>query len=412
MSDESKRLRIEEPNRSQVEFVVVDDVIPQEHPARVIWEVTGRLDLSHFLMGAKVVEGGAGRSHLSPRMKLSLWLYAMTEGIGSAREIARRTKTDLGFRWVVGNLEIGHHSLSLFRAQQGAAFDGLLSQILGILMHQGVLSLDLVALDGMRVRASASAPSFRSAPSLAECQEQAALHVKAVLAQADDPELTRAQKAAREAKARDFERRVKEAVATVESLAKRPDPPKCPRASTTDAEARVMKMADGGFRPAYNVQLATAGSPMGGPRTVVGVHVTNVGSDMSGMPVLLDDIEQRTGVVPRVTLADGGHASHEAIRDADKRGTTAIVAVPAHTQRKPVTEKTEEAVADWRARMDTDEAKRLYRARASLCELVNARGRALGLDQFLVRGLRKVTNVVLLTVIASNLLQHAAVLMG
>jgi transposase len=412
MSDESKRIRIEEPNRSQVQMVVADDLLAADHPARVLWDVTGALDLSRFFVGVRVAHGSAGRSLKSPRMKLCLWLYAMTQGIGSAREIARRTKTELAFRWIVGDVALTHDTLSAFRRQQGAAFDNALTQILGSLMHAGALSFELVALDGMRVRASASAPSFRSAPSLEQCREQAQLHVKAVLAQADDPELTKAQKAAREAKARDFQKRVEAAIATVESLAKRPDPPARPRASTTDAEARVMKMGDGGFRPAYNVQLATVGSPMGGPRTVVGVQVTNVGSDMGAMPALLDDVERRTGTTPRVTLADGGHASHEAIRNAEARGTTAIVAVPEQTRRKPLETETDPVIAAWRRRMDTDEAKALYRARASLCELLNARMRAYGLDQFLVRGLRNVTNVVLLAVLASNILQHASTLLG
>jgi transposase len=412
MSDAPKRIRIEEPNRSQVQFIVADDLLTPEHPARVLWDVTGALDLSRFVVGAKVVHGSAGRSLKSPRMKLCLWLYAMTQGVGSAREIARRCKTDIAFRWVVGDVVLTHDTLSAFRRQQGAAFDDVLSQILGALMHKGVLSFELVALDGMRVRASASSPSFRTALSLAACREQAALHVKAVLAQADDPELTKAQKAVRESKARDFQRRVDEAVATVESLAKRPAPPLRPRASTTDPEARVMKMADTGFRPAYNVQLATAGSPMGGPRTVVGVHVTNVGSDYGSMPRLLDDVVRRTGAVPDVTVADSGHASHDDIRDAAVRGTTAIVAIPDHTQRRPIEKERDEAIVAWRQRMDTDEAKVLYRARASLCELLNARMRSYGLEQFLVRGVRNVTNVVLLAVIAANILQHTATLAG
>jgi transposase len=395
-----------------VQFIVADDLLALDHPARVLWEVTGALDLARFLVGAKVVHDSAGRSLKSPRMKLCLWLYAMTQGVGSAREIARRTKGDIAFRWIVGDVVLTHDTLSAFRRRQGDALDNALSQILGGLMHAGVLSFDVVALDGMRVRASASSPSFRTLPSLIECREQAALHVKAVLAQADDPELTKAQKAVREAKAHDFQRRVDAAVATVESLAKLPEPPLRPRASTTDAEARVMKMPDTGFRPAFNVQLATAGSPTGGPRTVVGVRVTNEGHDYGAMPALLDDIERRTGAVPTVTLADAGHASHDVIRDAAAHGTTALVAVPERTQKKPLASETDETIAAWRQRMDTDDAKAIYRARASLCELANARMRGYGLEQFLVRGLRNVTNVVLLAVIASNILQHAATLAG
>jgi transposase len=415
MEDERQRNhRIAEPQRKQGEFryEIPEDALEQWHPARVLWEVTGTLDLSRFLDGAKAVEGTVGRKTLSPRMKLSLWLYAISQGVGSAREIARRVQADDAFRWIVGDLSVGHHTLSSFRVDHGEALDRLMTDILASLMHKGVLSLELVAQDGMRVRADATAPSFRSYGSLLECRQQAALHLKAVLAQADDPELTRAQKAAREAKARDFQRRVEEAIATVEELQTTRKPSDKPaRASTTDAEARVMKMAAGGFRPAYNVQMATAGSPVGGPRTIVGVLVTNVGSDMNAVPPMLDDIERRTGQLPEVLLGDAGHASHDTIRHAAARGVEALIAVPEHSKQPGPQAHTDEAVVAWRARMETPEAQKLYRARASLCELMNAHARTHhGLDHFLVRGLKKITCVVLLTAITSNLLQHAALL--
>jgi len=408
--------RIAEPQRKQgvFRYEIPEDALDATHPARVLWEVTGTLELSRFLDGAKAVEGAVGRKTLSPRMKLTLWLYAISQGIGSAREIARRVHTDDAFRWIVGDLSVGHHTLSGFRVDHGDALDQLMTDILASLMHKGVLSLELVAQDGMRVRADATAPSFRAYGSLLECREQAALHLKAVLAQADDPELTRVQHAAREAKARDFQRRVEEAITTVEELQKTRKPSDKPaRASTTDAEARVMKMADGGFRPAYNVQMATAGSPMGGARTIVGVRVTNVGSDMGAVPPMLDDIERRTGQLPTVLLADANHASHDAIRDAAARGVEALIAVPERSKQGGTQAATDDAVVAWRARMETPEAQQLYRARASLCELMNAHARTHhGLDHFLVRGLKKVTCVVLLTALTSNLLQHAAALLS
>jgi transposase len=250
-------------------FTVPEDALPPTHPARVLWDVVGTLDRSRFLAGVKSVEGTVGRKTLSPRRKLVLWLYAVQQGMGSAREMARRVQTDAAFRWIVGDLKIGHHCLSKFRMEHGAALDARMTDILASLMHQGVLSLDRVAQDGMRVRADATAPSFRRLPSLLECREQAALHLKAVLAQADDPELSKAQGARREAAARDFQRRIEEAIATVEQLQKTRKPTDKPaRASTTDPEARVRKMPDGGFRPAYNVPMATAGSEMGGPPTI------------------------------------------------------------------------------------------------------------------------------------------------
>jgi hypothetical protein len=206
------------------------------------------------------------------------------------------------------------------------------------------------------VRADATAPSFRRLPSLLECREQAALHLKAVLAAADDPELTGAQKARRATAARDFQRRVEEAISTVEELQKMRKPSDKPaRASTTDAEAPVMKMADGGFRPAYNVQMATAGSPLGGPRTIVGVRVTNLGSDMGSMASMVDDIERRTGAVPDKLLADAGHASHDDIRRLTERGVEALVAVPERSKQPGANADSDPAIVDWRARMEDEE---------------------------------------------------------
>jgi len=285
-----------------------------------------------------------------------------------------------------------------------------MTDIVASLMHKGVLSLDVVAQDGVRIRASATAPAFRRLESLLECREQAALHLQAVIVPADDPELTRAQHLARLAAATDFQRRIEAAIATVEELQPSRKPSDKPaRASTTDAEARVMKMADGGFRPAYNVRMATAGSPLGGPRTIVGVQVTNVGSDLGAITPMLDEIKWRTGQLPKSLLADANHANHDCIRAATGAGVEVIVAVPERTRNGGTQADDDSAIVAWRERMETDEAKQLYRARASSCELMNAHLRTHhGVDHFLVRGLAKVTCVARLGAIASNLLQHAA----
>jgi transposase len=408
--------RIAEPQRKQgvIRFEMPEDTLPPTHPARVLWDVVGKLDLRAFLDSVKAVAGTVGRKVLSPQMKLTLWLYAISTGVGSAREIARLVRSEDAYRWIVGDLKVGHHALSLFRVGHGAALQNLMTDILASLMHQGVLSLDLVAQDGMRVRAAATAPSFRRYESLLECREQAALHLKAVLAQADDPELTRAQQAAREAAARDFQQRVEEAISTVTELQKTRKPSQKPaRASTTDAEARTMKMADGGFRPAYNIRMATAGSPLGGPRTIVGVQVTNVGSDMGSITPMLHEIEQRTGQLPAVLLADANHAAHDCIRAATEAGVEVLVAVPERTQQAGAQADDDAAIVAWRERMTTDGAKKLYRARAGLCELMNAHLRAHhGVDQVLVRGLAKVTCVALLAAITSNILQNATALLS
>ena len=196
-------------------------------------------------------------------------------------------KSDDAFTWLVGDLEVGRFALTELRVSHGEALLSLMADILGALVHQGLLRLDTVALDGTRVRASASAPSFRSLRSLQECREQALLHVHAVLADADNPEISARQQAAAEAAACDILRRTvrsngggdrdgDEARGGGGTKAQRRGRRSAPRrarrsgarASTTDAEARVMKMPDGGFRPGY-FQFAVAGKDTGGPRTIV-----------------------------------------------------------------------------------------------------------------------------------------------
>jgi transposase len=241
MSERPRRVRTAEPMRRQgvIRFEMPEDTLPPDHSARLIWQVLGTLDLSAFTAKSKAVDGRAGRDVLSPTMMLTLWLYAISIGIGSAREIARRTQSDEAFRWIVGDKEVGHAALSAFRVGHWTALEKLMTDVLGALLHKGLVSLERVAQDGTRVRASASAPSFRREATLLECREQAALHVKAVLAD-PDPEATEAEKFARIAAALDYQRRVEAAIATVQAL--RDEGKEEPRASTTDADARVMKM--------------------------------------------------------------------------------------------------------------------------------------------------------------------------
>lgn len=393
-------------------FEVLEDVIAVDHRARLLWQVVETLDLSAFLAARKSFVGGAGRDVTSVRVLLTLWLYATSIGIGSAREIERRVTSDDAFRWIVGDERVGRTVLSEFRVSHREALDDLLTDVLGTLLHKGLLSLDLVAQDGTRVRASASAPSFRGEDSLEACREQARLHLKGVLAEADDPEVSAAEQRGREAAARDYARRVDEAIAMVQAVRAEGKP--SPRASTTDAEARVMKMGDGGYRPAYNVQLATAGSPDGGPRTIVGVRVTNKGSDIGSITPMLEQIEARTGQLPATLLADGGHLKFDCLRWAAAHGVNALVPLPPPSK-EPTSHRSahDGPIEAWRARMQTEEAKELYRARAGLAELPNAQWKGrFGLCEFLVRGLAKVTCVALLAALTTNLLAHATSLLA
>jgi len=425
---DGRRVRTHEPVREQARMVfeVDEDSLPKEHPARMIWDAVGLLDLSRLVVGAKSYEGSAGRDRSSPRMLLSIWVYAISEGLGSGREIERRLQSDVAFRWIRGQVEVGRTTLNDFRAKQGEAFDRLLTDLLGMLISEGLLSLTLVAQDGTRIRASAGSSSFRGKASLEECLEQAKLHVKAVLASGDDPRVSERIKRAREAAAKDFQARVERAMQAVNEIedhrrkspkrskyaAKPGKPAKRARASTTDPDARLMRMPDGGFRPGYNVQLATAGSPMGGAQTIVGVRVTNVGSDMSSIEPMLEQIENRTGLQPTVLLADANHGDHESIEAAAAREVTLLVPAP---KEKATGEWANSApnVLAWFERMETPEAKELMRARPVLAELPNAQLKTrLGLGQIMLRSLNKVLTVALLAALAHNLLVHAPKLLS
>lgn len=411
-----KLVRTREPQRAQGWLFqqMPDSLVGAEHPVRVVAAAVERLDLGRVFQQAKAVQGRAGRPMTSPHLLLAVWVYGIQQGVGEATELARRCREDAAFQWLCGGVEVSHDKLSQFRGEQAEVLQEVFTDTLALLVHHGLVSLETVAQDGTRVRASASAPSFRREESLRACREQAALHLKAVMAQGDDPELTHRQKAAREAGARDYQRRVDEALGALErerAKKKSARDKNEVRVSTTDAHARVMKMADGGFRPGYNVQLAVAGKAEGGPRTVVGVQVTNVGSDAGSVGPMLEQMEARTGQLPRHLLADANHATLADLKACADKGVDALIAVPERMAHARAQGDHSAQVEAWRERMQTPEAQELYRGRASLVENVNAQFKQhYGLEKLLVRGLDKVTSVAVLTALAHNLFVHGSTL--
>jgi hypothetical protein len=284
----------------------------------------------------------------------------------------------------------------------------------------GAISLQRVAQDGMRVRADAGAASFRRQGSLQEHLSQARELVRTIKtqAQSDPGQAKRQAQAARLRAAREREERIRAALEQLPAVAatkkRNGEQAQDARASTTDADARVMKMGDGGFRPAFNVQFATTCED----QVIVGMDVVNAGSDMGQLAPMVEQVEQRLGRSPDEWLVDGGFPAHEQI-DAVAGKTEVYAPVP-----EPRTKKDEqgneveqdkhrhkpddsEAVAQWRARMASDEAKEIYKQRAATAECVNAQARNRGLLRMPVRGLAKVRSVVGLFVLAHNLMRMA-----
>lgn len=499
--------RLATANRGQIQWgpIDLDARLPQDHVARVLWDLLGRLDLSRFYAWIKASGSLPGRPATDPKILLTLWVLATTDAVTSADEVARLCTLHDAYRWVCGGVSVCDHVLSDFRTQHAEAVDGLITQILAVLLRQGTLTMERVAHDGMRVRASAGAASFRREASLEKHAADAEAYLEQVKRDAAKPdnEWSRREAAAKERGARLRLESVEEALRELPKVkeaklkaAKRQGPaafkaaldaqsaeppvaavvtpgeaaespatngsrgpaatrdtvappgeaaelpvgasgepsseaPKtparedaaerarsseqakkklAPRVSTTDPQARVMKMGDGGFRPAYNFHFATDTRT----RVIVGVLVTNSGADAGQMPVMLAEIKGRTGRGPLNYLVDGGFVRLEDIDRAEEAGTRVYAPVPSPNSSKvdPYKPKATDGhgTAEWRQRMATPEAKAVYKERASTAEGVNADVRVhRGLDRLLVRGLAKVTAIAFLVTLTYNLLRPVVI---
>jgi transposase len=396
----------------------LDELLSDDHEARTVWEFVCQADLSALLQEVRSVERGPGRDATDPRIPLALWLYATARGVGSARELARLCGTDgsLPYQWLCGEVSLNYHLLSDFRVKHGKTLDRLLTEQLATLMHAGALTLHRIAQDGVRVRASAGSSSFRRRESLEECLVEAQTQLEALKTetQSDPGASTRRQKAARRRAAEERGERVAAALEALEEVqAKKEnrgrDSLKNPaRASTTDADARKMKMADGGFRPAYNVQFATDTAS----QVIVGVDVIQEGSDAGQLGPMQEQIEERTGLRPTEHLGDGGFSTLDEIDALNRPEEGKTVYLPIKDEEKkqkqgqdPFVPRPTDTphVAEWRTRMGTAEAKEIYKERASTAECVNAQARNRGMQQFRVRGLAKIRVMALWYAIVHNL---------
>jgi transposase len=433
------RLRFAERMQTRWRPVSLDGLLPDDHRVRLVWGFVEGLDLMALHATIKAVDGRPGHPPADPRILLALWLYATVEGIGSAREVARLCEEHIAFEWLCGGVGMNAKTLADFRVDHGAVLERLLVDSFTALVRAGVASLDRVAQDGVRVRASAGAASFRRHSTLQECRCEAEKAVHDLRAQLDaDPgAASRKQAAARRRAAEDRERRVRAALAVTEELharqqetahketeraakkaqqdaaldakgeaaepASKKPREKEPRASTTDAQARVMKMADGGFRPAYNVQFATDTKST----AIAGVSVDNIGSDMGKMLPMNEALAEQYGKRPRQHLADGGFAKLDDIEALAQSGVETFVPVPkprnAGRDRHVPQPSDPPGVADWRTRMGGDDAKTIYKERAATAECANAQARNRGLTQFLVRSMDKVRTIALWHALTHNM---------
>ena len=411
------RLRLRRAERGQVEMhlAALEDLVTSDHRVRLVWSFVERLDITPLLAGLRSFEGASGAPATDPRILLALWLFATLEGVGSAREIERLCERDLAYKWIAGGVSVNHHTLADFRSNAGAFLDDVLSRSVAALVEAKVVDLSCLAVDSLRVRASAGSGSFRRRETLRELEALARARIED-LKGAPEGEGTR-RRAAQERAASERAERLAAALAAVDEIeaaraaeaeSQRRKTPKrrAPaRGSTTDAQARIIRMADGGFAPGYNLQVKT--DPKAG--VVVGLEVSADASDRGKLEPAVAEMERRYGRRPEVILADEGYDSHKDIEAVEAKDTAVHVPLPKDPARQAPRPGDSDGVKAWKTRMMGEAGKGAYALRINT-EHAHAQMRNHGLTQMPVRGLRKVTAVALLFAVATNLLLHGPVL--
>jgi transposase len=392
--------------------VDLEGLLPADHRARVVWAFVEGMNLSRLYAQIKAVEGHAGRPAIDPAILMALWLYATLEGVGSARALGRLCEDHHAYRWLAGGVALNYHTLADFRVGHGEVLDDLLTTGVAALLAEGAVELTRVAHDGVKVRASAGGGSFRRGERLEQLLAEATAQVEHLRREVDeDPAATtRRQAAARQRAAKERQQRVAKALEQLPAVAARRQKARVKgpaRTSTTDPDARVMKMADGGYRPAFNAQLTATTDH----QVIVGVDVVTAGTDLGQLGPMLEQLRGRYGQGPDEVLADGGYVALRDIRQLTQDGC--VLYAPPKRGRGigrvwDRRRQNDAATGAWRERMATAEAQTIYRERAATIECVNAQARNRGLHQFVVRGLRKVRAVLLWFALAHNLMRTVA----
>jgi transposase len=411
-------LRLETVERRQQEFLQgsLDDLLSPDHRARQVWDYVEGLDLSVLYGRVRTTVQSTGRPAIDPALLLSLWLYGTLDGVGSARLLDRLCESEAAYRWLCGKVSVNYHTLSDFRGAAGPFLDDLLSRSVAGLIEAGLIDASTVAVDGIRVWASAGKGSFRREERLAELHAQALEGVKKLRQEIEEDPASgeRRRQARRLAVAEDRLRRVEAARAAaaeieerrqqeaIEQRRKKKKNEKPARGSTTDPQARIMKMGDGSFKPAYNVQIKTA---VDGP-FIIGLSTSGHGSDRGLLKPALDEIRERYKITPEQALGDGGYDSHDDIEALHEQKISVFCPLPNNTKKDPSLPRPKDGpgVIAWRQRMSTAEGKKTYQRRWPT-ERPHAHMRNHGLRQLLVRGIEKVKAVALLHAIAFNFSQ-------
>jgi transposase len=417
METENKQTtaRVNHPHRHQVsmQFLSLDQMLPENHVARTLGAYVKTLDTSALYQQITVSSTQAGRTATNPEVLLTLWLLATVEGINSARELERRCQRDMPYMWVCGEVSVNRSTLSEFRVYAGPFLNEMLVNTITGLIDSGVVGYEIVAQDGMRVRASAGKSSFRRAPTLNKLRSEVKAFIEKLERQEDENDDDQGSPQSQAAKKRSAEaqlQRLNESLEQIEDLSQRRERRRKgsgveSRCSTTDPDARNMKMANGGFNPALNVQFSSDSKA----RMIVGVDVTNEGTDGGQLEPMANQLASDYGRPPEKIVTDSAYATKQGVTAVEKQGSQVVATVPREEQlakhgknaHKRQPGDTDEYVA-FRTRMTQPENIQLCKQRPSVAEFPNAVCRNRNLQQFNVRGLVKMKAVALWHAVAFN----------
>ena len=417
--------RLRRPDREQMLLRPgsLDELLADDHDARLVWNLVETWDLSKFLDPIRARGETSGRPSTDPKLLIALWLYASTQGVAGGRELARLCESSDAYRWLCGTVPVNYHMLNDFRVEHHEALNDLLTQMLAVLIRGELVTVSRTAQDGTRVRAGAGANSFKRRETIEQSLQAAEAHLEIIQKQARRAEdATERRRGAEQRAAQRKVDRMKQALAELAKVEEakaqqknKPTKTNPPRASLTDPEARFMRMPDGGNRPAFNVQLAVDTES----RAILGVDVTNAGSDAGLAEPMREQIADRTGGVVTEQLIDGGYVKLDDLDRAAAAEPAVTLYMPVPKPRKKDADPHQpkqtdsEAVAEWRQRMGTSQAKAIYKERAATIETINAELKtSRGLKPFRVRGLAKVRCVALWCALAYNIMHFGWQMIG
>lgn len=349
---QERRLRLRPIDRNQMILhpVDIDRLIPDDHEARALWEFVGSLDLTPYYDEIDSREGDAGAPAFDPRLLVSLWIYAYSKGVNSAREIARLCEYDPAYQWLTGMRPVNYHTLADFRSTHGESLRKLFIEVLALLTKEGLVTMERVMHDGTRIKASAGRDTFRKEETIRTYLAQAEAQIRA-MEEAPEEEMTPRIKKAQERAARERKDRLSRALDEIKKMKST-----APKVSMTDPESRIMGQPDGGYAPAYNVQISTDAHE----KAIVSVSASQSPADQTLLPSAIEEIEKTAGTYPAQLVVDAGFTTREAVMTAEEKGIDLIGSFTDKGTRETLLRSHGIAEAFWPERFHFDKGRNCY----------------------------------------------------